>query len=127
VTTAEYVRGVLRALAGSSPEDRHSPTIVAGRPRSPLWPAVRKHFLNGKVCIACGRRDGLNAHHAQPYHLFPDRELDPTNLVALCEGPTSCHFLCGHGATGWREYVRDPFEAADRYARMLSVIRGDLV
>lgn len=68
--------------------------------RSPKWPAARKKFLKtNKDCAACGSTVGLQVHHVAPYHLHPERELDPTNLVALCMsvGGLECHSKIGHG------------------------------
>lgn len=63
--------------------------------RSPKWSNVRKeHIKNNPYCIACGRDKKLEVHHIKPVHLFPDLELDPTNLVTLCADP--CHLLFGH-------------------------------
>jgi 5-methylcytosine-specific restriction enzyme A len=66
--------------------------------RSAQWPKLRKGFLKGKVCAACGGKKKLEAHHIKPFHLHPDLELDPSNLVALCEGnkDVNCHLVIGH-------------------------------
>jgi len=61
--------------------------------RSGRWPAVRDRFARNKACSACGRGDGLEVHHVQPFHLEPSRELDPSNLLALCR---PCHLFVGH-------------------------------
>jgi 5-methylcytosine-specific restriction endonuclease McrA len=58
-----------------------------GKLRSPKWPKFRKQFLKGKACAACGKTDKLQLHHIHPFHLFPERELDETNVIPLCEGP----------------------------------------
>lgn len=66
--------------------------------RSPEWPAVRKAFLEKHpVCAACGKTKliGLQVHHKKPFHLFPDLELEPSNLMTLCDDP-QCHLLIGH-------------------------------
>ena len=63
--------------------------------RSPKWQSVRKeHIKNNPCCIACGRDKKLEVHHIKPVHLFPELELDPSNLVTLCADP--CHLLFGH-------------------------------
>jgi formate dehydrogenase assembly factor FdhD len=69
--------------------------------RSPKWPAARrKHLKAQPACGACGSRQGLQVHHVVPFHVDPKRELDPTNLVTLCEavGGLECHEFFGHGA-----------------------------
>lgn len=63
--------------------------------RSPKWSNVRKeHLKNNNYCIACGRNNKLEVHHVKPVHLFPELELDPSNLVTLCADP--CHIVFGH-------------------------------
>lgn len=77
--------------------------------RSPHWPAVRKKFLEGKTCAACGGSENLEAHHVEPFHVEPAKELDPTNLIALCEHPgRDCHFRFGHffDWKDWNDNVR---------------------
>ena len=70
---------------------------LGGR-RSPQWFSLRKWFLEGKICAVCGKTDRLEAHHIEPFHINPSRELDPKNLIALCEGMKSvnCHLWFGH-------------------------------
>lgn len=74
---------------------------LEGKPfavRSSHWSTVRKHHLqNHPTCAACGGTEKLQVHHKQPYHLHPDLELEPTNLITLCEyGDIDCHFNIGH-------------------------------
>jgi hypothetical protein len=66
--------------------------------RSPHWPALRRRFLKGKSCAVCGGKSKLTAHHVFPVHLYPEKELDETNLIALCEGrkELNCHGVFGH-------------------------------
>lgn len=63
--------------------------------RSPKWSSVRKQHLNNQPnCMACGKNKKVEVHHIEPVHLNPDRELDPSNLITLCDDP--CHFVFGH-------------------------------
>lgn len=63
--------------------------------RSYKWPNVREqHLKKQPFCQACGSRDNLEVHHIEPYHVNPDRELDPDNLITLCG--KNCHFIFGH-------------------------------
>ena len=67
--------------------------------RSPHWQKVRNDFLaKHKACAACGSTKNLQAHHCVPFNVDPSRELDPTNLIVLCEpiGPRGCHCRRGH-------------------------------
>ena len=63
--------------------------------RSPKWSSIRKqHIKENPSCAACGRNKKLEVHHIEPVHKNPDRELDPSNLITLCDSP--CHLLFGH-------------------------------
>jgi 5-methylcytosine-specific restriction endonuclease McrA len=63
--------------------------------RSPRWSKVRKeHLQKNPICAVCGRSKKLEVHHINPVHLFPDSELDPSNLITLCADP--CHLTFGH-------------------------------
>ncbi len=76
-------------------------------PRSSRWASVREaHLLVQPNCQVCGASEAqcrskgvhLNVHHIKPYHLHPEDELDPSNLITLCEGghDTNCHLMWGH-------------------------------
>jgi len=68
--------------------------------RSSKWAKVREQFLKeNPACAVCGSTKKLEAHHIIPFHLCPERELDPTNLIPLCESKRygiNCHLLFGH-------------------------------
>lgn len=73
--------------------------VLFGASRSPAWPQVRLlHLVKHPVCEVCGGKKRVQVHHIKPFHLHPDLELDPTNLVTLCEGwaVANCHLLFGH-------------------------------
>lgn len=62
--------------------------------RSPKWRDIRaKHVERQPYCQGCGSRNNLEVHHIEPYHVNPNRELDPTNLITLCK---KCHLTFGH-------------------------------
>jgi len=47
----------------------------------------------------CGGKEKLEVHHLQPFHIKPDLELDPNNLITLCESKNhgiNCHLFIGH-------------------------------
>jgi hypothetical protein len=69
-----------------------------GVSRSGKWPKVRKSFLEqNPYCAVCGSKKKLNVHHIVPFHIDQSRELDPSNLITLCEGDVvNCHLLFGH-------------------------------
>lgn len=67
-------------------------------PRSPKWPALqRDHLSRFPNCAACGRTAKVVVHHMIPVHVDPTKELDPTNLLTLCEWPSlNCHLCFGY-------------------------------
>lgn len=68
--------------------------VFGGKPRSPKWRSVRENHLKVEPnCIGCGLDFNLEVHHVLPYHLRPEFELEPTNLVTLCR---DCHWNIGH-------------------------------
>jgi len=79
------------ALQGKAP-------ITASR--SPKWTGVREsHLKQHPTCAVCEGNENLNVHHIKPFHLHPELELEPTNLVTLCECEkhgVNCHLLIGH-------------------------------
>ena len=67
--------------------------------RNSKWRKLRNNFLKDACCAVCGGIDKLEAHHVVPFHEAPERELDPSNLLALCESKKSginCHLFVGH-------------------------------
>jgi len=41
----------------------------------------------------------VEVHHILPFHIHPEKELDPSNLITLCEkkdNGVNCHLLFGH-------------------------------
>lgn len=68
--------------------------------RSRKWPALRRVAIisAGGRCEACGGTTKLTVHHIVPFHVDPTRELDPRNLIVLCERQeANCHLRLGHG------------------------------
>lgn len=94
-------------------------------PRSPKWHEVRDKFLEQHpTCAACGGRAHLNVHHMKPFHLHPELELEPTNLITLCENPERlCHIRVGH-SFAWPAFnphvVEDSALSLKRIAERLS-------
>lgn len=98
--------------------------FMAAWPRSGKWRGVRdKHLEAFPDCAACGGTKMLNVHHKMPFHLRPELELDPANLITLCEVPShACHFALGH-CFNWSAY--NPHVEEDA-ARLLSRVKGRL-
>lgn len=82
---------VVDALKGKAP-------LTAAR--SSYWPKVRKeHLSKHPQCAVCGETHKLEVHHIQPFHLHPELELNPDNLITLCESDSNgvcCHLFVGH-------------------------------
>ena len=80
--------------------DLVSGKVPLGAIRSNKWATVRKrHVEANPTCAVCGGTDKLEVHHKKPFHSNPDLELDPTNLITLCESwnnGAQCHLLFGH-------------------------------
>jgi hypothetical protein len=76
-----------------------------GHARSPHWHAVREaHITREPTCQGCGLSHGLNVHHVKPFHLHRDLELDPANLITLCESAGhNCHLWLGHLGS-WKSF-----------------------
>jgi len=75
--------------------------IKYGATRSSEWPKVRKtHLESNPACAICGSLKKVEVHHKKPFHLAPELELEPSNLVTLCEGKEFssiiCHLTFGH-------------------------------
>lgn len=54
-----------------------------GSPRSSEWSKFRNKHIKDK-CEVCGAKFFLEAHHIKPFYLYPELELEETNLVTLC-------------------------------------------
>lgn len=71
-----------------------------GHKRSSKWNKVRKeHLKNNPTCALCGGTKKLNVHHIRPFHVHPELELEPSNLITLCEDKGEgiyCHLFFGH-------------------------------
>lgn len=71
-----------------------------GHKRSSKWPKIRaEHLKHNPSCNVCEGTKTLEVHHIKPFHLDPSKELDPTNLITLCESKLNginCHLAFGH-------------------------------
>ena len=77
-----------------------------GHARSPEWSRVaHEHLSHQPGCMVCGHKgQGLQVHHVKPFHLHPELELDPNNLITLCEiRGRDHHLLIGH-LDDWESY-----------------------
>lgn len=81
----------------------HISDVAAGKttlfnPRSSEWPKVRKEHLRlNPVCAVCEGTEKLQVHHIKSFSTHPELELQPSNLITLCEsGGSNHHLLFGH-------------------------------
>ncbi len=77
-----------------------------GVTRSAKWKTTEKvHLKLEPMCVVCGTRISIAVHHVRPFHLFPELELDPDNLLTLC--PVH-HLWVGHLGSwqAWNASVR---------------------
>ena len=81
-------------------KDRIQGKATKGQKRSDDWLDFRDAFVRGNPeCMVCGGRKKIEVHHIVPFHVAPDLELDPSNLMVLCTRKKygiNCHLLIGH-------------------------------
>ena len=81
-------------------KDRIQGKAPPGKRRSPQWRSVRaKHLEDHPRCAVCGTTKKVEVHHILPFAMFPDKELEPKNLITLCENGkygVRCHQHYGH-------------------------------
>jgi len=74
--------------------------LIYGGGRSNQWHKVRAAYLKAHpACAVCGSTEKLEVHHIKPFSQNPELELDPNNLITLCEGKkygVNCHLFFGH-------------------------------
>jgi 5-methylcytosine-specific restriction endonuclease McrA len=100
-----------------------------GLVRSPEWHRVEKeHLLRQPACAACGYRGRkVQVHHIKPFHLHPQLELDPSNLITLCAARgREHHLLLGH-LDEWESYNEHVRADVKRfYRKSAAQIRADV-
>lgn len=71
-----------------------------GEKRSSQWPTARKrHLEKNPSCCLCGGVEKIEVHHVKSFHEHPELELEPSNLISLCESKSYgvvCHLFAGH-------------------------------
>ena len=82
-------------------------SLIFSGERSSDWSKVRKQHLKIEpVCQICGTAKSLQVHHIQPFHYFPNLELEQSNLITVCTSRYwgfNCHFDVAH-AGNFRYY-----------------------
>lgn len=81
-------------------KDRIQGKAQPGQRRSSRWRKVRAaHIAKQPRCQVCGRTKKTEVHHQISFSIAPDLELNPDNLITLCENKKNginCHLLIGH-------------------------------
>ncbi|MCK9569335.1 hypothetical protein M0R72_10395 [Candidatus Pacearchaeota archaeon] len=96
--TKDTIRGLVCAAMGV--EDRGA--VHPDKKRHKDWAKKSKAWLKKhNRCELCDSKLGaedteLEVHHAFPYHLYPEKEMDEQHWHALCRKPHDCHRLFGH-------------------------------
>jgi hypothetical protein len=93
--------------------------------RSSKWPAARNRYISvHPTCEACGSSVDLNVHHVKPFHVNPELELDPRNMITLCR---THHLEIGHACgnpPGRRNWSCANPDVRKEAAAMLARIRA---
>jgi len=84
---------------------------LGGARRSSRWNEVRKHhLLLNPRCAVCGSKR-VSVHHIRPFWNNPSLELEPSNLITLCDGFGTWrhHLEFGHLGSfkSWNENVKE--------------------
>ena len=99
--------------------DRDYRDAVVGQSRDPRWQSVREaHLRLNPTCAACGGTEKLSVHHIRPFALNPSLEIEPSNLITLCD--YGCHFTIGHLGDWKRE---NPSVVEDAAAALREAMR----
>jgi hypothetical protein len=92
--------------------------------RSPKWRQLRKtHLIKQPNCMVCGSSYRPEVHHIIPVHLDPSKELDPNNLITLCD--KYCHFIFGH-LMNWWSHNPDIIEDANIFSSKILKAKGQI-
>ena len=106
-----YIEVVLTSL-NLKENDKYLSSLPTLTRRSPKWSRFRDSHLDSEACCQiCGQFDRkyLVVHHIKPFHLFPELELDPDNLITVCTngpGGLNCHFVFCH-KSNWLDFEPD--------------------
>ncbi len=88
--------------------------------RSKKWSKLKKsHIKQYPNCAVCGSLKFVVPHHIIPFHLDKSKELDPNNLITLCENKVfNCHLFFGH-LKNWSRYNPNIVEDAKTWREKL--------
>lgn len=96
-----------------------------GLARSTHWPTVRSHFLKTHPTCFCGCTTQVEVHHILPFHFCvthgrPDLELDPRNLITMCDCHAHQHHLLVAHYGSFESFNPDVVVLAVRFKGMTS-------
>jgi hypothetical protein len=75
-------------------------TVIYRKKRSGKWSTLEKKFKQAHPCCEiCGSNKNLQVHHIKPFHLYPELELEESNLISLCMSLKECHLKIAHGGS----------------------------
>jgi hypothetical protein len=93
--------------------------LVGGKDRSSQWTKVRDEYIKANPDCECCTRKAETVHHKRPYHLFPDLELDKSNLMSVCD---HCHLVLLH-AGDFRLWMDMPDLEAARHRNIVKLAK----
>ena len=99
--------------------DRVQGKAKKGQKRSSEWRLFRQKYIQDQ-CASCGSETKLELHHIVPFNVAPDLELDPDNVITLCENKKygiNCHLYNGHNGNYRNFNLRvksDSYESKER-------------
>jgi len=101
---------------------------VLSTPRSKEWRKLRsEHLKTHPSCAVCGNLKNVVPHHIIPFHIDPSKELDPLNLITLCEGDTfNCHLFFGHFRNWTKHNPEIVKDASEWNKKVMGSAEGDL-
>lgn len=124
--------GGIRSIGGAIKREIDHGAHIArqhGHDRSPEWSRVQKeHLRREPACAVCGYKGRkVQVHHIKPFHLHPQLELDPRNLITLCAARgREHHLLIGH-LDEWASFNENVRADVKRFYRKSGAqIRADL-
>ena len=95
--------------------------------RSSKWDDVRDAYVAlHPTCAACGSNKRIQVHHILPFFMYPELELENSNLIVLCMDVEECHLNIGHGGS-YRCYNPMVIEHAKQYLENKNIAKRKLI
>lgn len=91
---------------------------VGKKRRSSKWPRARnEHIRLNPTCAVCDGTRRTQVHHIRDFSTSPELELEPTNLITLCQKRYH-HIFLGH-LHNWASINPDVVEDAKCFNRKI--------